>query len=107
MVITEFGDNMHHMDSSKDVEPVTSLKRDAAALIERARERSSPIVITQNGRPTAVLQDVESFERQRRALLLLKLLAQGERDHEAGRTAAHSAVNDRIVAKIRALRDER
>ena len=92
------------MDSSKDVEPITTLKRDAAGLIERARERSSPIRITQNGRPTAVLQDVESFERQRRALLLLTLLAQGERDYEAGRSVTHREVNERIGRKIGRLR---
>jgi prevent-host-death family protein len=92
------------MDSSKDVEPITTLKRDAAALIERTRERSSPILITQNGRPTAVLQDVESFERQRRALLMLKLLAQGERDYEAGRSVTHREVTNRISEKIARLR---
>ena len=93
------------MDSSKDIEPVTTLKRDAAALIERARERSSPIVITQNGRPTAVLQDVESFERQRRALLLLKLLVHAEADYEADRTASHTEADDHILARLRRLRE--
>ena len=80
------------------------LKRDAAALIERARERASPIVITQNGRATAVLQDVESFERQRKALLLLKLLAQGEADHEAGRTVTHARVGGRIEQRLAAMK---
>lgn len=93
------------MDASKDIEPVTTLKRDAAGLIERARERASPIVITQNGRPTAVLQDVESYERQRRALLLLKLMAQAERDYEGGRTATGAEVDSRIRERLRARRD--
>ncbi len=74
------------MDLTNDVEPVTVLKRSAAELIARATDRHSPIVITQNGRPTAVLQDVHTYERQQRALHLLKLLAQGEQDHRAGRT---------------------
>ena len=100
---TEFGDRIVSMDASKDVEPVTVLKRDAAALIERARERSSPILITQKGRPTAVLQDVESFERQRRALLLFKLLAQAERDYESERSTTHAEVDDRILSRLRAL----
>jgi prevent-host-death family protein len=70
---------------TEDVEPVTALRHSAAELISRAAERHSPIVITQNGRPTAVLQDVASYERQRRALALLKLVAQGDRDYDAGR----------------------
>ncbi|MBX3248340.1 MAG: type II toxin-antitoxin system Phd/YefM family antitoxin [Myxococcales bacterium] len=89
------------MDSSKDIEPVTVLKRSAAELIERARERGSPVIITQNGRATAVLQDVESFERQRRALALLKLMAQGEAEAEAGRTVSHDEVGARIGRRLR------
>ena len=89
------------MDASKDVEPITTLKRDASELIERARERRSPILITQNGKPTAVLQDVASFERQRQALLLLKVVAQGERDYEAGRTLTAEQARRRFQKKLR------
>jgi prevent-host-death family protein len=89
------------MDLTEDIEPVTSLKRGAAELIARASERHSPIVITQNGKPTAVLQDVASYQRQQRALHLLKLLAHGERDYEADRVhesaAADSAVRQRLA----------
>lgn len=84
------------MDLTEDVEPVTALKRDAARLIERARERSAPIVITQNGKPTAILQDVASYERQRRALHLLKLIAQGEEDVAQGRTTSHAKARARL-----------
>jgi prevent-host-death family protein len=91
------------MDLTEDIEPVTALKRGASDLINRAAERHSPIVITQNGRPTAVLQDVASYERQRRALHLLKLLAQGDRDHDTGRVhdtaAVDAAVRDRLAAR--------
>ncbi|RLB51982.1 MAG: type II toxin-antitoxin system Phd/YefM family antitoxin [Deltaproteobacteria bacterium] len=97
---------MTRMDSSKDIEPVTTLKRDAATLIERARKRSSPIVITQNGKATAVLQDIESYERQRRALLLLKLLARGEKDYEAGNTQTHAQVGKQIRKRLLAHREE-
>ncbi len=88
------------MDASKDIEPISTLKRDAAELIARAKDRQSPIVITQNGRATAVLQDVESYERQRRALLLLKLIAQGERDFEAGRTVSAQHADSRIKRRL-------
>ena len=90
------------MDLTGDIEPVTALTRGAADLISRAAERRRPVVITQNGRPTAVLQDVVSYERQRRVLHLLKLLAQGDRDHDAGRVhgtaAVDAAIRDRLAA---------
>jgi len=90
--------------TADDVEPVTSLRRRAASLISRARDRSSPIVITQNGRATAVLQDVESYERLRRTVTLLKLIAQGERDYEAGRTLTHAQARHRIERTLARLR---
>jgi prevent-host-death family protein len=100
---TEYGANISTMDLTEDIEPVTALKRGAAELISRAAERHSPIIITQNGRPTAVLQDVASYERQRRALHLLKLVAQGEHDYDAGRVhdavTVDAAVRERLAAR--------
>ena len=88
------------MDLSNDIEPVTALKRSAADLIARATDRHSPIVITQNGKPTAVLQDVHSYQRQQRALHLLKLLAQGEHDHRAGRLHDQASVDGLVSARL-------
>lgn len=98
--MTESGAIFGTMDLTNDVEPVTALKRSAAELIARATDRHSPIVITQNGRPTAVLQDVHTYERQQRALHLLKLLAQGEQDHRAGRTLDTETVDDLVRTHI-------
>ena len=94
------------MDLTEDVEPVTALKRGAAELITRAAERHSPIVITQNGRPTAVLQDVASYERQRRALHLLKLVARGERDDDAGRVSTPDRVDAVVRERLAARREQ-
>lgn len=100
MTRTKYGAKYGVMDASKDIEPITTLKRDAAELIARAKERQSPIVITQNGKPAAVLQDVAAYERQRQALLLLKLISQGEQDYEAGRTKTSRQARARIRKRL-------
>ncbi len=87
--------------SPGDIEPITVLKRDAAGLIERATETRSPIVITQNGKATAVLQDVESYAEERRAFALLKLSAQGERDVAEGKGLRLDAHRERMQALLR------
>jgi prevent-host-death family protein len=69
----------------QNIAPITELKRDAAGLIERATEERTPIVITQNGRATAVLIDVRSYEEERNAFAMLKLLVQSEREIRDGR----------------------
>ena len=86
----------------QNIAPITELKRDAASLIERASEQRSPIVITQNGRATAVLQDVESFEQDRRAFALLKLALQGDADIAEGRVVSRSEYKKRLAALIKA-----
>jgi prevent-host-death family protein len=85
-----------------NVAPITELKRDAASLIERASEQRSPIVITQSGRATAVLQDVASFEQERQAFALLKLALQGDSDVAAGRTVSRAEYKRRLADLIKA-----
>ncbi len=73
------------MNYSNAIEPVTALKTRTSELIRRARETRQPVVITQNGKATAILQDVDSFQRQHESLMLLKLAVQGDRDYQQGR----------------------
>lgn len=89
------------MDLTNAVEPVTVLKTNTARLINKARQSRQPIVITQSGKPVAVLQDVESYERTRKALLLLKFLAKGKREIEEGKGIPHAEVERRVRRKLR------
>ena len=86
------------------VEPITTLKRDAAGLIERASQRRSPIVITQHGRATAVLVDVETYDEEQRAFDLLKLALQGERDVAEGQHITLAEHQERMRALLRERR---
>lgn len=91
------------MEYAKSVQPITALKTSCAQMIQQAREAGRPIVITQNGRATAVLQDVETFARQRQALLLLRFLAQGEQELRRGRGVPHATVAERVRKATRDL----
>ena len=86
------------MRFSAQVKPISYLKANAAEILLKLAERQEPMVITQNGEAKAVIQDIASFEQAQETLALLKLLALGNQDIEAGRTiSARSA-----VAKLRA-----
>ena len=91
------------MSIEDSIEPVTSLKTKPAALIKQVQTRGQPIVITQHGKPAAVLQGVEEYEAQRNALLLLKILARGEEDYRAGRIQGHSQSKAHFARKLREL----
>lgn len=87
------------MRYSAQVKPISYLKANAAEVLLDLAENREPMVITQNGEAKAVLQDVASFEQTQETLALLKLLALGNQDIEAGRTKPARAVVDRMRKK--------
>ena len=66
--------------------PISYFKAHAAEILTELEESGEPVAITQNGEVKAVVQDIGSFERVQETLALLKLLALGTADIEAGRT---------------------
>ena len=64
--------------------PVSDLRQDAAKVLKRVKDSREPVVITQRGRAAAVMLSVEAFEQSERDRELLRLLAKGEREIEAG-----------------------
>ncbi len=67
-----------------NIVPVSDLRQDAAKVIKQVKDSKEPIVITQRGRAAVVMLSVEAFEQTERDIELLRLLAKGEREIEAG-----------------------
>ena len=88
------------MRYSSQVKPISYLKANAAEVLTHLAEQREPLVITQNGVAKAVLQDIASYEETQETLALLKILALGQQDVEAGRL---KPVAD-VVARLRAKR---
>lgn len=80
------------MGKRADVKPITYLKSRTADLLREVSEGGHAVTITQNGEARAVVMDVETYDRWRSAMALLKLLAQGEADVDAGRSVKQSDV---------------
>jgi prevent-host-death family protein len=85
-------------------DPIISLsdfRSDASQWLKRLQDEAETVVLTQNGRASAVVQSFDSFQRQQQALLMLKLLAQGEADIAAGRTNAQEEVFARLEERLK------
>ena len=67
-----------------DIVPVSDLRQDAAAVLKRLRGSRDPLVITQRGRAAAVMLSVDEYERAEEERRILRALARGEREIEAG-----------------------
>jgi len=92
------------MNLTQDIRPVTYLKNNAADLLLQINTTHRPVVITQNGEAKAVMQDPVSYEQMRSAIGMLKLVAQGEKDIQSGRTTKSGDVFARARKKLSATR---
>jgi prevent-host-death family protein len=64
--------------------PISELRQDAAGIIKRATASDEPVFITQRGRAAAVVVSAQRYERTQHELDILKALARGEAEIEAG-----------------------
>ena len=85
---------------ASDIKPITYMKTHAAELVDSVNEKRSPVVITQNGEPRAVLVDVETYERTQDALILLKLITQSEEDIRKGRWLSQSEMAAELKKRL-------
>jgi len=65
--------------------PVSDLKQDTSATLKRLRKSKRPLIVTQRGKPAAVLLSVDAYEKGEQEREILKLLALGEREIAVGK----------------------
>ena len=81
------------MTLSRQIKSISYFKANAAEIVRQLAKQREPMVITQNGEPTAVIQDIASYEETQETMALLKILALGNLQIEAGRvTPAATAI---------------
>lgn len=93
------------MNLAEDIKPVTYLKANAAELLNHINTTHRPVVITQNGEPRAVLQDPESYESMRKALMLMKLISIGETEIKHSCFKSQKDVFDRIETSLKEIQE--
>jgi len=85
--------------------PIISLsefKSDVGRLLREIQGGSELLVLTRNGKAQAVVEDYDTHRRRREAVLLLKLMVQGETDVQRGKLTAQdnvfSTLRDRLAS---------
>ncbi|MBI1920525.1 MAG: type II toxin-antitoxin system Phd/YefM family antitoxin [Geobacter sp.] len=63
---------MGRLRPKEDIRPLSEFRANAAAIVEQAHRTRRPIIITQRGKSTAILLDVEEYERLVNRLELLE-----------------------------------
>jgi len=76
---------MTSIDLAKDVKPITEFRSNASGILSHVRKNHRPLLITQNGRSSAVLLDVHSYEKMLKTIDLQGNLLKAEDDIKNGR----------------------
>jgi prevent-host-death family protein len=94
------------MKYASRIKPISYLKANAAKVVRGLAESGEPMIITQNGEATAVIQDIASYEQTQETLALLKILALGEQQAKEGKTVTASVAIRRFRERVKRIRND-
>ncbi|CAK2367936.1 type II toxin-antitoxin system Phd/YefM family antitoxin [Vibrio sp. 10N.222.55.B11] len=78
------------------VELVTSLKRQATKILADLHDTKEPVLITEHGKPSAYLVDVDDYQFMQNRLVILEGIARGERAISEGKALSHDEAKDKM-----------
>jgi len=85
---------------STDVWPVTEFRANASAVLDQVHVTKRPVILTQHGRSTAVLMDVDVYEGLLDEVALVRAVRSGEEQLAAGEVLPQEDVEARIRARL-------
>jgi prevent-host-death family protein len=72
------------MPTAPKIIPISDLRQNASDVVRSVSSSREPIFITQRGRAAAVMVSMQVYEKSQHELDILRLLARGEKEIEAG-----------------------
>ncbi|PKM10179.1 MAG: prevent-host-death protein [Gammaproteobacteria bacterium HGW-Gammaproteobacteria-3] len=84
---------MTHLQISEDILPLGQFKTQASQLLKCLNSHNRPIVITQNGKPAAVVLSPAEFDRLNTQARFIFAVQQGLNDEQAGRVIDDDALD--------------
>lgn len=82
-------------------EMVTTLKRQATRILAELNSNHEPIIITEQGKPSACLISVDDYESMQNRMRILEVIATGERDIVNNKTFTNEQAKDRMAKWLR------
>ncbi len=93
---------MQRINYARDIQPLSTFRKKASALIDQLQQSRRPLVLTRNGRSAAVILDAGEFERIIERLELLEDLQTAREQARRGETVPHEETMDYLTAQLRA-----
>jgi prevent-host-death family protein len=78
------------------IELITTLKRQTTKILAELHESKEPVLITEQGRPSAYLIDVDDYENMQSRMRILEGIARGEKAIFENRTFSQSEALEKM-----------
>jgi prevent-host-death family protein len=99
-------EKMKDVNTAEGIIPLGEFKARASTLLKELDGKDEPIVVTQNGRPAAVVLAPAAFEKMRERNKFLEAIAVGLADIEQGRVVEHEKVSQWLETWAQELENE-
>ena len=95
---SKFGSDFS-LQVSEDILPLGEFKAQLSEKLRELKGRSRPLVVTQNGRPAAVVMSPEAFDRLTEQRRFMEAVNEGLEDLAAGRVFDDEELDRRLEAR--------
>lgn len=96
---------MSKIKPSQDIQPLSTFRANAAALVQQVRETKRPLILTQHGRSAAIVMDVDEYEIMVEEIEILRDVLRGEYQLDSGQGIEADAAEGRLRARRGDSRD--
>ena len=80
---------MSNIQLDEDIRSLSDFRANAASFIERIKSNRRPLILTQNGKSSAVLIDVEDYQKMLNKIHLLEELSAARKELDNGEGVSH------------------
>ncbi|WP_347988668.1 type II toxin-antitoxin system Phd/YefM family antitoxin [Methylomonas sp. AM2-LC] len=94
---------MSTLQISEDILPLGQFKTQASALLKSINSSNRSIIITQNGKPAAVVLSPSEFDRLNAQTRFISAVQQGLEDVQAGRVIDDQMLDEVLEGKLAKL----
>ncbi len=88
---------MSHIQLDKDIRSLSDFRANAASYIERVKSQRRPLILTQHGKSSAVLIDVEDYQKMLDKIELLEEISAARNELDNGEGISH----DEFISELR------
>ncbi len=90
---------MSQIQLDQDIRSLSDFRANAASYIERVKSKRRPLVLTQHGKSSAVLIDVEDYQNLLDKIQLLEEITTARKELENGEGVSHEEFFSELRAK--------